>query len=191
MPSDTLILNNDGLPLSIVPLSTLSWQDSVKLFYVGRVSIISSYPNWEVHSPSMTLKVPSVILLNEYIKVSKSVKYSKENILLRDEYICQYCGISGFNNKAVELTMDHVIPRSNEGKTNWSNVVTACYNCNMEKAHHEHMKPKNAPRRINYYELVTKRKKFPLQIPDLIWAEFLDWDLDKIILKNDNRLMLK
>ena len=104
MPSDTLILNNDGLPLSIVPLSTLSWQDSVKLFYVGRVSIISSYPNWEVHSPSMTLKVPSVILLNEYIKVSKSVKYSKENILLRDEYICQYCGISGFNNKAVEPT---------------------------------------------------------------------------------------
>ena len=74
------ILNNDGLPLNVVPLSTLSWQESIKLVYLDRAIVIASYADWVVHSPSMSFNVPSIILLNEYIKVSKSTKYSKENI---------------------------------------------------------------------------------------------------------------
>ena len=41
-----------------------------------------------------------------------------------------YCG-----NKCqtVSLTRDHVVPLSKGGKDLWSNVVTACRNCNIRK----------------------------------------------------------
>jgi hypothetical protein len=29
--------------------------------------------------------------------------------------------------------MDHIIPSSKAGKTNWHNVVTACHSCNNKK----------------------------------------------------------
>jgi len=48
----------------------------------------------------------------------------------RDRHICAYCGVN-FSKSA--LTRDHVIPKSCGGKNIWSNVVTACANCNKYK----------------------------------------------------------
>jgi 5-methylcytosine-specific restriction endonuclease McrA len=58
----------------------------------------------------------------------KGLAFSKKNILRRDNYTCQYCGLSNH-----PLTVDHVNPKSRGGKTNWTNIVVACKTCNLKK----------------------------------------------------------
>jgi 5-methylcytosine-specific restriction endonuclease McrA len=52
---------------------------------------------------------------------------SRQNILKRDNHQCQYCGATH------DLTIDHVLPRSREGKSTWTNLVAACKLCNSKK----------------------------------------------------------
>ena len=60
-----LVLNADFRPLSYFPLSTWNWQDAVKAVFLDRVSVLSEYDR-EVHSPSFTMRLPSVIALSFY-----------------------------------------------------------------------------------------------------------------------------
>lgn len=48
----------------------------------------------------------------------------------RDGYICQYCGD---NLDELQLTVDHVIPKSLGGKFSPSNLITSCRECNSIK----------------------------------------------------------
>jgi len=59
-----LVLNADYRPLSYFPLSLWSWQDAVKAAYLDRVDIVAEYED-VVHSPSVTIKIPSVIVLKD------------------------------------------------------------------------------------------------------------------------------
>ncbi len=73
---------------------------------------------------------PSVIRLARYIKIPfKKIELSRRNILKRDGYRCQYCGV-----KSHELTIDHIIPKSRGGNDSWDNLVSACKECNNKKA---------------------------------------------------------
>ncbi|MBI4124367.1 MAG: HNH endonuclease [Deltaproteobacteria bacterium] len=75
--------------------------------------------------------VPRVILLTTYDRLPKrEIRFSRLNILIRDNYTCQYCGGQLKKN---QLNLDHVIPRSRGGKTTWENVVTSCHDCNRLK----------------------------------------------------------
>lgn len=85
----------------------------------------------EVHSPSWTLAVPSVIRLLEYRRIPRQTRaISRKNILIRDQYMCQYCH-KKFG--AGELTLDHVVPRSRGGNNTWENLVACCLRCNNRK----------------------------------------------------------
>jgi 5-methylcytosine-specific restriction endonuclease McrA len=55
---------------------------------------------------------------------------SRKNIILRDENICQYCG-GDFHTD--DLTMDHVVPKSQGGEKSWENIVASCKPCNQKK----------------------------------------------------------
>ena len=121
-----LVLNADYRPLSYYPLSLWSWQDSVKSVFLDRVSIVNYYDRI-VHSPSFSMKLPSVIALKSYIKPISNPNFTRFNVFLRDKFSCQYCGSKN------ELTFDHLLPRSKGGKTDWDNVVTACSGCNVKK----------------------------------------------------------
>jgi len=69
--------------------------------------------------------------LNRFIKRrTPIVKFSRQNLYVRDRRTCQYCG-TPFEHKY--LTYDHVIPRSKGGQTEWTNVVTCCLACNLKK----------------------------------------------------------
>ena len=57
-----LALNADFRPLSYFPLSLWSWQDTIKAVVLNRVTIISEYDSY-IHSPSMSMRLPSVIAL--------------------------------------------------------------------------------------------------------------------------------
>lgn len=172
---DTLILNANGQPLSVFPISTFTWEEAVKQMWLDRVDVLAEYEDWEVRSPSTTFKVPAVLMLREYVKAGRTVRFSRENLLLRDEYKCQYCG-ADFQHNHDALTYDHVIPRHRGGKTKWENIVAACSSCNLEKSHFMKMKPNTEPKRPTYFELVNKRMKFPIEIPHQEWNNFLGWD---------------
>ena len=84
-----------------------------------------------VHSPSLSLPVPSVIRLMEYRRIPLQTRaLSRKNILLRDRNTCQFCGSV---LPAAELTLDHVTPRSRGGSTSWDNLVASCHRCNNIK----------------------------------------------------------
>jgi 5-methylcytosine-specific restriction endonuclease McrA len=83
-----------------------------------------------LHSPSTSIKVPSVIRLRRYIKRPPRfhIAFNRRNVFRRDNHTCQYCGHVGG-----DLTLDHVIPRSKGGKNSWENIVAACRECNSRK----------------------------------------------------------
>lgn len=86
----------------------------------------------EIRSASLVIKAPSVIRLLKFIHIPyRTARFSRRNVLLRDNYRCQYCGKEFL---PALLTLDHVKPISQGGKTQWDNVVTACKSCNIKKA---------------------------------------------------------
>ena len=86
-----LVLNADFRPLSYFPLSLWSWQDAVKAVFMDRVSVICEYET-EVRSPSLTMRLPSVIALKDYIPSARRPAFTRFNVFLRDAFHCQYCG---------------------------------------------------------------------------------------------------
>jgi len=73
--------------------------------------------------------VPSIIRLRYIVRRPyPQVKLTRREIFRRDNYTCQYCG-----RKSSRLTIDHVVPRERGGQTVWTNVVTACPECNQRK----------------------------------------------------------
>ena len=121
-----LVLNADFRPLSYYPLSLWSWQDAIKAVFLERVNIVANYDR-AVHSPSLEMKLPSVVSLKTYVKPSTHPAFTRFNVFLRDRFCCQYCGARE------DLTFDHLLPRSRGGHTTWINVVAACSPCNLKE----------------------------------------------------------
>lgn len=177
MSNDCLLLNADGTPLSVFPLSTLTWQESVKLVLLNRVNVLSWHDDWDIHSQSLTMKVPSVIATREYISRAKQgVNFNRYNVFARDRHICQYCG-DIFSPK--DLTLDHVLPRSKGGKTSWENIVTACKPCNHHKGNNEKIVPKKKPVKPDFFQMAAA-KSVVLHIKYEDWLPYLNWPEEKI-----------
>ncbi|GMU21378.1 MAG: HNH endonuclease [Phycisphaerae bacterium] len=84
-----------------------------------------------VRTTRLSLAVPRIIRLTLYDRLPrKDVKLNRRNIFARDSSRCQYCGK---RHPTSELSIDHVIPRSQRGKTTWENVVCCCLKCNVKK----------------------------------------------------------
>ncbi len=170
-----LVLNADFQPLSYYPLSLWSWQQAIKAVFLERVHVLSEYEH-EVRSPSMSLRLPSVIALKEYIAPPPRAAFTRFNLFLRDEFSCQYCGARH------ELTFDHVIPRSRGGRTTWDNVVAACSACNLKKGNRlpreAHMHPARAPYEPSPHELRDKGRRFPPNYLHESWTDYLYWDAE-------------
>ena len=170
-----LVLNADYRPLSYLPLSVWSWQDAVKATFLDRVDVLAEYED-RVHSPSVSMKIPSVVVLRDYIKPSKSSAFTRFNLFLRDEFSCQYCGKKG------EMTFDHVLPRCRGGTTTWENVVAACSVCNLRKGSRDlkssGMKILKKPSKPSVEILMNKGRKFPPNYLHESWMDFLYWDAE-------------
>ena len=88
---------------------------------------------------------------------------------IRDRYRCQYCG-NIFDLK--QLTLDHVIPRSKGGLTNWENIVTCCKGCNTAKGS-KIIKPINEPKKPSFAHLLNGHKLNNNDFPDQAWADYI------------------
>ncbi len=170
-----LVLNADYRPLSYYPLSLWSWQDAIKAVFLDRVDIVAEY-DAAVHSPSMEMKLPSVVSLRDYVRPNRHPAFTRFNVFLRDRFTCQYCG------SASDLTFDHLIPRSKGGTTTWRNVVTACSPCNLRKgnrlASQVGMRPAQRPFVPTIEDLHRNGRKFPPNYLHDSWMDFLYWDTE-------------
>lgn len=166
----TLVLNADAQPVSLLPLSTVDWQEAIRYMVLDKVRVISWYDDWIVRSARWETKVPAIIMLNEYQKTKSYVRLTKRNVFLRDRYLCQYCGIHCGTDNA---TLDHIQPVSQGGKSTWTNLTTACKRCNYLKADKTKMKPKTLPYKPDFWELANKRKSLGYGLAHPSWSDFL------------------
>lgn len=166
-----LLLNGDYRPLSTYPLSTISQEKALKGIYEDTHVRVADY-DVEVHSPSTTLYLPSVVALKRYVKKPKRVTFTRFNVFLRDKFCCQYCGKRDMRN----LTFDHVVPQCDGGKSTWDNVVAACPTCNTAKGHLRDWKPKRMPYEPTWEELEHNKYMFPPNFLHETWMDFLYWD---------------
>jgi len=84
-----------------------------------------------VRTVTTEIQVPRIIRLLSYERMPKqTVKFNRRNIFARDHNQCQYCG-KRFSTS--DLSLDHVVPRSQGGGATWENIVCACLSCNIKK----------------------------------------------------------
>lgn len=123
MEKRVLVLNLDHTPVAVVTV-----QKAIVLVLLEKAQVLSTYEFLEIRTVTRRFDYPAVLRLMEYKSIPfHGVLLNRANIFRRDRGECQYCG------SRKTLTIDHVIPKSKGGKTNWTNLVTACNRCNITK----------------------------------------------------------
>ena len=118
-----LVLNQNYEPIMVTGVKR-----AISLYFTEKIDVIEKYEE-SLRSPSISIPMPSVIRLKNYIRIKKNnILISRKNIMKRDNYTCQYC-----NKKGVQMTIDHLIPKQKGGLDTWDNLVAACVPCNSKK----------------------------------------------------------
>ncbi len=121
------------------PLSVVTVPRAINLVLAGKAVVVEESGNY-VRSIRDKFVIPSVIALRTYINVPRRrAHWSRRGVLVRDDYTCIYCNIEpGMLQKGkvltkTDFTIDHILPKSRNGKDNWSNTACACAVCNHKK----------------------------------------------------------
>ena len=145
------MLNEPSLVLnrSWFPIGTTTVRDAICLVYREAARALDpndfrvhDFDSWAslsvardepcIRTVRLRIKIPEIIVLLDYDAIPQHrVAFSRRNIYKRDRCQCQYCGA---RPPMVELTLDHILPRSRGGKSTWENCVLACLRCNRRKA---------------------------------------------------------
>ena len=162
---------SDGEPKAriIDPTSyqTFTWEDWSKLRPLAT--------DEKIAGANIFFKAPEVILLSKYDRLPQpKVHFSRRNLFRRDNMTCQYCGAQPGSD---ELTIDHIVPRSQGGTSTWENTALACVDCNRKKADRTptqaHMKllkvPKKPHARVLKYETLKPVKSWEAFLGAAYW----------------------
>jgi 5-methylcytosine-specific restriction endonuclease McrA len=124
MNTSCILLNGDYTFLRLV-----DWKKAICLVIADKV-VILKYSDRTIRGVGKVFPVPAVLALIKIVRsvYRSKVPFSKKNVLIRDRFTCAYCG-----TKEKPFTIDHVIPQSKGGKTDWENCVTCCQECNNKK----------------------------------------------------------
>lgn len=157
----------DALVLSsaYAPLRFESAAEAATLVHKGRCEVVHS-GDQVVRSAEQCLPVPLTIrfLSKSSAFFTRKVKFSRNNIWLRDRGKCQYCP-RRVSRKSMEL--EHVVPRAQGGRTSWSNIVASCSPCNKKKANRT---PEQAG--MPLHKAPVRPKTLPGNVPfDMEWRE--------------------
>jgi len=116
------------LNASYEPLNITSWRRAVVMVLKGKAEGLEHDGGRQIRSDLMQ---PTVIRLRQFVRVPyRPLPLTRRNLFQRDGHRCQYCGQS---RPMSQLSLDHVMPRSQGGKTTWENVVCSCVGCNSKK----------------------------------------------------------
>ena len=112
------------------PVGIVDCIEALVLCIVGKAVAVEEYEE-DISSPSITFKIPSVIVLKTIVKYFDfQLSPNRTNVIWRDNNACQYCSKK---MQSSDLTMDHVLPKSRGGENTWTNLVTCCEKCNQKK----------------------------------------------------------
>ena len=117
------------LNASYEPLNVCTVRRAVVLVLKEKAELVEKSER-AVRSESVTLPHPVVIRLVSYVRIPRDQRrrrITRRAVFARDSWTCQYCGTTS------HLTVDHVIPRSRGGPSDWDNIVTSCAPCNRRK----------------------------------------------------------
>lgn len=120
------------LSVGYEPLGIISWRKALTLVYEEKATILWNYKDKKIRSVNQEWELPAILALKYSVKrrPKKEVCPSTKSILIRDLYVCQYCGEKITNKTG---TKDHVIPKSKGGKNSWDNLVACCNYCQQLK----------------------------------------------------------
>lgn len=135
---------------SYEPMSVCTVKRATILVLLDKAEMVEQKYGAVVRSQLTAVPCPSVIRVLRYIKSPyRKIELSRKNILRRDGQQCQYCG-----TKKLQLTIDHIMPRSRGGGSTWENLITACVKCNIRKGNRTpeeaHMPLLTTPRKPNH-----------------------------------------
>lgn len=153
MDRDVLLLNASEEILKVI-----SWKKAIQLLHSGKAIKPHNYnKKHKVRTVDGTYELPAAIVLIRYVRLPYEVspRPTRRNIFVRDNWTCQYCGKKTKNPK--NLTIDHVHPKSKGGDSSWTNLTTACKECNTAKGDKTlkecALKIRNKPKKPRYYAL--------------------------------------
>ncbi|KKM68928.1 hypothetical protein LCGC14_1456000 [marine sediment metagenome] len=206
----TLVLNRSWTAVQIC-----SVKRAMSLLYQGHAKVVDAdykaydFDDWSqvsqemiynptdfICTPTLKLRIPRVIALLIYDRLPKrQVSFSRKNIFERDKYTCQYCGIKPPSKRAAlkwmeekALTFDHIVPKSQGGKTTWENIVTCCHLCNSKKQNRTPeqvgWKLKKIPKKPKWHPVIQVPLGAKSVHPE--WVNFLDLAYYNVLLENDN-----
>jgi len=186
----TLVLNRNWQPVNVATVArslVMLWNESARVVDPHDFRLYT-WADWSQLKPSedelfirgvsLRLRVPEVITLTAYDRLpSASVAFSRRNVFKRDHFACQYCGVQP---GAEELSIDHVIPRSQGGTSTWENCVLSGIACNKRKAdrapQHAGMKLRKQPARPRWKPIYAAH---PIRIAS--WSKFISeayWNVE-------------
>lgn len=113
-------------------LAIISWQRAVTMLCSGKAHAPYNFDDtYDIRTTTGVFKLPTAIVLEKYVVVPfKRMQPTRKNVLRRDRFECMYCG------KELTLstcTLDHIIPQSKGGASEWRNLVSSCKKCNSKK----------------------------------------------------------
>lgn len=115
------------LNVNYQPINFINYKKAANFLVKEKVDILNY---WDVNL-SQEYKLPATCRIRYYTPFfQKKLTYSRKIILLRDQFMCQYCGYAGSYK---DMTIDHIIPQSLGGKHSFDNCVAACKDCNCSK----------------------------------------------------------
>jgi len=178
----TLVLNRHWQPVGVTTVAralVMLWNEVARVVEPETFSLLT-WQDWSerkldplmpcVRAARVRIAAPEVVHLGRYDRMpNTSVTFSRRNVAKRDHHTCQYCGEQpGWES----ITVDHVIPRSQGGPTNWTNCVAACVRCNSRKAdrtpEQAHMMLRKRPTRPDWKPLFAASGA---RVPS--WSAFL------------------
>ncbi|MBN1393564.1 MAG: HNH endonuclease [Pirellulales bacterium] len=132
-----------------------------------------------IRAVNFEIQVPRVIRLLRYDRLPKhKLNLNRRNVLARDGHTCQYCGRKF---ATLQLSIDHVVPRSRGGETTWENVVCACLACNVKKGgrtpKEAHMKLIHPPVRPKRNPLLLLKLNNPKYESWRTWLDGAHWEV--------------
>lgn len=189
-----LVLNR-----SYVPIHITSIKKAICLVFKGLAKIVDDqyksydFKSWSelsvamsddcIHLTSQAIKVPKVIILQFYERLPfRHVRFTRENVYLRDQNTCQYC-YRKFRRS--DLNLDHVVPVSQGGTTCWNNVVCSCIKCNNQKggrtpeqAGMKLLKPPRIPQYSLFMRIAPKQNLYETWRVYMNPVDFAYWNMD-------------
>ena len=161
------------LNLNYVPVNVCSVRRAIVMVDKGKAELLEQHEG-SLRTVTGEIEAPAIIRLVYLVKRPfLPRKLSKKEVFLRDRFTCQYCG-----KKAQDLTLDHVIPRRQNGAHTWENVVTACNRCNLRKAGHTpaeaKMKLRTVPRAPDPNPYLILQNRTILEV----WKPYIPWNLE-------------